>query len=237
VKHKSRTTTWWNITYVEIKTPAENVIGNGDGYPGTYTQYPAEMVIAHIGDKFHSDRLSFISIMLDDSGSEDEDLEPFIAGWETIQTGQYSKCGVQFDNTNCKLTSSSRRLGESIKMERKNLQQKAKRQQVREDTQEELYVLDDLIMRDMEEQDERKMAQDYLYPYRLVRKTGPGVSRTRKQDDLFFLICLFRTTREENQWSSHNVKLYCLVSWMLFVFPLLFLRHPSSTYYVVLLCL
>jgi len=186
VEHKSRTTTWWNITYVEIKTPAENVIGNGDGYPGTYTQYPAEMVIAHRGDKFHSDRLSFISIMLDDSGSEDEDLEPFIAGWETIQTGQYSKCGVQFDNTNCKLTSSSRRLGESIKMERKNLQQKAKRQQVREDTQEELYVLDDLIMRDMEEQDERKMAQDYLYPYRLVRKTGPGVSRTRKQDVHFF---------------------------------------------------
>jgi hypothetical protein len=196
------------------------VIGNGDGYPGTYTQYPAEMVIAHKGDKFHSDRLSFISIMLDDSGSADEDLEPFIAGWETIQTDQYSKCGVQFDDTNCKLTSSSRRLGESVKMETRNLQQKAKQQQVREDTQEELYVLDDLIMQDMEEQDERKMAQDFLYPYRLVRKTGPGVSLLRKHDVHVFLnFVYFSTTRVENQWSSSlNVVLNCLVSWMLLFF-------------------
>ncbi len=145
------------------------MIGNGDGYPGTYTRYPAEMVIAHKGDKFHSDRLSFVSIMLDDGGSDDEDLEPFIAGWETFQSNQYESCGVEYDDTNCKLTSTSRRLGKkSEKSVGRNSQQKG--------TEDLLNTLDDSIMQEMEEQSKRKLAEDYLYPYRLAHKTGPGVS-------------------------------------------------------------
>ncbi len=152
------------------------MIGKGDGYPGTYTRYPAEMVIAHKGDKFHSDRLSFVSIMLDDGGSADEDLEAFIAGWETFQSNQYESCGVEFDDTNCKLSSTSRRLGKkSEKMVGRNAQYKEKRQKVMEDRFEELNMLDDSIMQEMEEQNKRKMAEDYLYPYRLAHKTGPGV--------------------------------------------------------------
>lgn len=145
------------------------MIGNGDGYPGTYTRYPAEMVIAHKGDKFHSDRLSFVSIMLDDGGSDDEDLDPFIAGWETFQSNQYESCGVEYDDTNCKLTSTSRRLGKkSEKSVGRNSQQKG--------TEDLLNTLDDSIMQEMEEQSKRKLAEDYLYPYRLAHKTGPGVS-------------------------------------------------------------
>jgi len=184
----SRTTTWWNISYVEIKTPAENVIGNGDGYPGTYKRYPAEMVIAHKGSMFHSDRLSFVSVMLDDTGSGDEDLEPFILGWETFQKNQYSNCNVQFDKSNCKLNS-SRRLGanrdssefdfdkemlKKLEQFQKSLEEDAEAEGINNMNEEEL-LLDDL-MAEAAEHDKRKLAQDYLFPYRLAHKTGPGVS-------------------------------------------------------------
>lgn len=116
--------------------------------------------------------------MLDDSGSADEDLEPFIVGWETFQENQYSNCKVQYDDTNCKL-SSSRRLG--VKQQQKkmrvshNSHGEDTTDEIAEDFGEDVSLLDDLITQDME-QDQRKMAQDYLYPYRLAHKTGPGVS-------------------------------------------------------------
>lgn len=122
------------------------------------------MVIAHKGEKFHSDRLSYISLLLDDSGSLDDDLEPFIVGWETFQKNQYAACGVQYDNSTCKLNS-TRRLGISDR----------ERSFRYAHTKETKTFLHDLEMREIELND-RKMSQDYLFPYRLVHKSGPGVS-------------------------------------------------------------
>jgi len=51
-----------------------------------------------------------------------------------------------------------------------------KKDQNMENTKELDTMLDDLVTQEME-QEEMKMSPDYLFPYRLVHKSGPGVSQ------------------------------------------------------------
>jgi len=107
----SRTTTWWELDYVEMKTPAEHVIGQGDGPGGPVRRYDGEMRLVHKGtvneNADHSGRIAVISVLLDAQGSSNNaDIEPYIKRWEAAQDNDYKSCNKEFNDSTCRIRNS-----------------------------------------------------------------------------------------------------------------------------------
>jgi len=182
----SRTTTWWNLDYVELKTPGEHVIGTGDMKPGNYTTYDGEFRLVHKGSSNnvtnHTDRIAVISVLLqaNTDQSDDIELEKFILGWEAAQKADYEKCSYTYNNNTCSLQASSRRLGEKSS-ESKSTHSIASHgfvQDLWEDEDFEIFLneldeeIDQTTIFKHKERLLNSASNNQLWPYRIPKLTG-----------------------------------------------------------------
>jgi len=102
----SRTSTPWEMVYMEIKVPAEHLVPSESG--SGYKRYDGELVLAHRGTGLHEGEIAYLSILLegDKKSRNHTELQKYLKEWKKYLSAKYTDCRVSFDEDTCELRKS-----------------------------------------------------------------------------------------------------------------------------------